>query len=389
MSFLFNSSVSNASKEVKNAANEARNLIGSNSDLRMHHPASLGATINSIRLTSDAVRDKIEKIDLDQVKLAACFSGAVSLGIVIQSTINQRKLSAAIEKIADSTERVATVLERMANANDAGGKGIPVQLLDFANLVASQHGTRIILAYHPSNFPQAGIQRVLSKSPREQWPHLQPGHCILAVFDDWQELVSRLIILRRNLDPNVAEPISIIFPATTQYILRNFCHFPGDVDPQNISFHGQTDSTGIPFTWLPGEMMMDVHSVYQSSGIHNIGFISEVMEPSIFWAFFTAMLAGFMLCLALCLIHTDPAGASIFGAFFLGLLIFSLSLWYDGKRVFIRRIRDSQGGLSINRSSELQRGVISDGSYSVDTETRISRPRVQKTLIKALHPALP
>ena len=127
-----------------------------------------------------------------------------------------------------------------------------------------------------------------------------------------------IIAIRRRPEYQSSEPICILFPAHCSSILNSiFCDIPatGGLDPDLVSFHGQLDMDGTPLTWLPAELAIAGTSLYTSTNVFGLGFITMEKAPHQFLYIFSwALVVGYMLCLTL--IIPDPEAKKIFSSAF-------------------------------------------------------------------------
>jgi hypothetical protein len=165
------------------------------------------------------------------------------------------------------------------------------------------------------------------------------------VFHDWSCLVAHIIAIRRTPEYQSSEPICILFPANCSSILNSiFCDIPatGGLDPESVSFHGQLDIDGTPLTWLPAELAIAGTSLYTSTNVFGLGFITTEKAPRPFFEIFSwALLAFYMLCV-LCAAFAIPPGAGVLLSGFLVYLAISLT-GFMVQEVVLRRKRPCDG----------------------------------------------
>ncbi|KAJ6503661.1 hypothetical protein C8R45DRAFT_973394 [Mycena sanguinolenta] len=358
MGLFIPSRLSNAVVRTSYAAAQATAalvaFIHPDTDLGTHNPSSFGAAVNSARMTSDTIRHTLEQASF-AAKCAAIF-GACAAG---QSALSQKRVVHAVERIADVLEKIEKRAEASTNAYLAGNEGFPVQILDFANNIASKHSSRFILVYHPSNLPTGCIQRLLARADDRDstWTHIRPETCYLELFQDWSRLVAHIITICSQTDYQKTESILVVFPANSSTILRDFCDLPG-LDPASVYFHGQVDGDGKPMTWLPEEITIGGTLIYASPNVAGLGFIGVEKKPQPVAAFFYTLIAGFLLCIAWgCTVEGNAEAAAFWVLISLVFLWNSMKAW-EGETVVVRRMRKCDSGIRmINRSKDFGAGA--------------------------------
>jgi len=114
------------------ASKGAKKLIDGGTDLRTHHPASAGGTINSMRMAADTVNRVVDtipsKVDTiiskaDTIGFAAKITATFGAAVAIQNTLTQKHIADSLNEIAKDLSSIARRAEIENNSNLAGNQG--------------------------------------------------------------------------------------------------------------------------------------------------------------------------------------------------------------------------------------------------------------------------
>ena len=114
------SRISHAASSTSQATQVFTRLASEDTDLRAHHPASLGGTINSARMTLDSIRTTVDAIDIPQISFYAKIAGVVVAYTAIQSILTQKRIASSLEGLAKDLSRHAEIKH---NSHLAGNQG--------------------------------------------------------------------------------------------------------------------------------------------------------------------------------------------------------------------------------------------------------------------------
>lgn len=137
----------------------------------------------------------------------------------------------------------------------------------------------MIFVYHASNRWHGAVHRAIKDSSHIKWHLIQTDVCPLHFCNNSRQLVEKIRAAQRVDDEKaVKKVIAVIFPARYPSFIRNFCDIPSDLGL--VHFFGQTDNVGVPFTWLPTEMIIDNTPLLSQSGtIFSLGVRSLKDKP--------------------------------------------------------------------------------------------------------------
>ena len=94
--------------------------MSGSTDLRTHHPASLGGTINSARMTLDSIRTQVDLIDIPQISFFAKIAGAVAGYAAIQRYLTHKRIAGSLEGLAKDLSRYAEIKNHSYLAGNQG-----------------------------------------------------------------------------------------------------------------------------------------------------------------------------------------------------------------------------------------------------------------------------